>query len=385
MNDRTFVGTVEDLHASATRLTGLSDYGDDGYLEGLAVLLDSYAADEQLTPAGSKVKRGELRGALAARLISEAAFKQHPSVDEVRIERPIFVTGLPRTGTTAVHRLLCADASHQGLEQWLCEVPQPRPPRDTWADDPIFAGIQAGFARFHAENPEFAGVHYIAADMPEECWQLLRQSLMSISYESLAHIPTYSRWLGEQDWTPAYERHRRNLALIGLNDLDKRWVLKNPSHMIALDALLAVYPDAIVVHTHRDPRAAVASAASLSELATRGLSERFVGEQIGRDSLDLLAREAERFLAARFRHDPAQFLDVAYEDLLADPVGTVEGIYKHFDLPWTHEVRAAVEAEDRDSRTGRRAPKHTYTLADFGLSEADVDARLGDYVAAYRR
>lgn len=381
---RTTVGTVEDLHASATRVTGLSDYGDDGYLEGLAVLLAAYAEDERLTPAGSKVKRTELRGALTARLVSEAAFTQHPSVDEVRIERPIFVTGLPRTGTTAVHRLLCADAAHQGLEQWLCEVPQPRPPRESWAVNPIFTGIQAGFAKFHAENPEFAGVHYIAADTPEECWQLLRQSLMSISYESLAHIPTYSRWLDAQDWTPAYERHRRNLALIGLNDLDKRWVLKNPSHMVALDALLAVYPDAIVVHTHRDPRSAVASAASLSELATRGLSERFVGEQIGHDSLDLLGREADRFLAARSRHDPAHFLDVAYEDLVADPVGTIETVYKHFDLPWAADVRAAVEVEDRAGRSGHRAPKHAYTLADVGLTEADVDARFGDYVATYR-
>ena len=107
----------------------------------------------------------------------------HPEHAEVPISRPIFVTGLPRTGTTALHRLLAADPAHQGLELWLTEVPQPRPPRDTWAANPVFQQIQAGFERHHVENPEFMGVHYIAADQVEECWQLLRQSMRSVSYE----------------------------------------------------------------------------------------------------------------------------------------------------------------------------------------------------------
>ena len=378
------LATLQELQASATKLTGLSDFGDLGYRTGLAVLLESYARDEQLTPLGAKVKRAELRGALVARLLSEAAWTQHPASADVPIERPVFVTGLPRTGTTALHRLLCADPAAQGLEQWLCEVPQPRPPRASWPDNPIFQHIQHGFEQFHAANPEFAGVHYIAADTVEECWQLLRQSAMSISYESLAHVPSYSAWLARQDWTPAYERHRRNLQLIGLNDIGKRWVLKNPSHLFALDALLAVYPDALIVQTHRDPRAAVASSCSLSALATRGQSTRFVGATLGADQLDLLARGAALFAAARARHDGGRFVDVQYEDLVRDPVGTVAGVYAAFDLPFTDQVRAAVVAEGTASRAGPRAPAHRYTLADFGLTGADVDARFADYLATYR-
>ena len=171
ITQRDSVGTVEDLHASATKIVGLTDFGGDEYLEPLQVLLDSYASDEQLTPYGNKVKRAELRGALVARLLSEAAFAQHRT--DIPIERPIFVTGLPRTGTTALHRLLCADPSHQGLELWLAEMPQPRPPRETWADNPIYQHIAANFEKFHADNPDFAGVHYMAADTVEECWQLL--------------------------------------------------------------------------------------------------------------------------------------------------------------------------------------------------------------------
>jgi hypothetical protein len=376
------VGTVEDLEASATRLTTLTDFGGDDYREGLGVLLRSYAEDEQLTGLGRRVKRSELRGALVARLVSEAGFKQH-SIDESAIVRPIFVTGLPRTGTTALHRLLAADPMHQGLEQWLCEMPQPRPARETWPQNPVYQQIQAGFEKFYAAKPDFAGVHYIAADAVEECWQLLRQSAMSVSYESLAHVPTYSAWLSEQDWTSAYRRHRRNLALIGANEPQKRWVLKNPSHLFALDALLAVYPDAIVVQTHREMRTTLASSCSLSALATEGYSTRFVGAAIGHDQLDLLGRGAELFMAARERHDATHFHDVAFDDLARDAVGTVEAIYRHFGLPWTDETRAAVVAEDVAGKSGRRAPSHRYSLADFGLTEAQVDDRFAEYAARY--
>ena len=136
-----------------------------------------------------------LRGALAARLFSEAGWQAHPEYAAVRIDRPVFVTGLPRTGTTALHRLLAADPAHQGLEMWLAEVPQPRPPRQTWAADPVFQYIRAAHERHHAEHPEFMAVHYMAADQVEECWQLLRQSMRSVSWECLAHLPSYSAWL----------------------------------------------------------------------------------------------------------------------------------------------------------------------------------------------
>ncbi len=382
MTVREDVGTVEDLEASATRLTTLTDFGGDDYREGLGVLLESYARDEELTELGRRVKRSELRGALVARLMSELGFARH-DVDDSAITRPIFVTGIPRTGTTALHRLLAADPNHQGLEQWLCEFPQPRPPRETWGDNPVFQQIQAGFAKFYEAKPDFAGVHYINADTVEECWQLLRQTAMSISYETLAHLPTYSAWLAAQDWTPAYRRHRRNLALIGSNEPHKRWVLKNPSHLFALDALLAVYPDAIVLQTHREIRTTIASSCSLSALATEGYSTKYVGATIGRDQIEMLGRGAELFMAARDRHDPAHFYDVAFDDLANDPVGTVEAVYRHFDLPWDETVRAAVVAEDAAGRSGHRAPSHRYALADFGLTPDEVGERFAAYSARY--
>jgi hypothetical protein len=381
VSDKDGIGTAADLHAAAARLTGLSDFGADAYRDGLAMLLESYARDAGLTAQGTRVTRAMLRGALAARLISEAAWAQHPESAQVAIERPVFVTGLPRTGTTALHRLLTADPAHQGLEMWLTQVPQPRPPRDTWAADPVFRYIQDGFDRHHVSYPEFMAVHYMAADQVEECWQLLRQSMRSVSYECLAHVPGYSEWLSGQDWTAAYRRHRRNLQLIGLPDRGRRWVLKNPSHLFALDALLRVYPDALVIQTHRAPRVAIASVCSLAAQASAGWSATFRGEVIGRDQLETWARGLDRFTAARAAHDPAQFCDVAYDEFVADPVAAVEAVYAYFGLTLTGPAADAMRALHQQSAKAK--PAHHYALSDFGLTGEQVDERFAGYLSAH--
>ncbi len=375
MTPRTDVGTIEDLHASATKACGLTDFGPDDYTEALGVLLESYQRDAGLTELGSKMNRYFLRGALVARALSEASWKAHPEYAETPVTRPIFVTGLTRTGTTALHRLLAADPQHQALEMWLTEYPQPRPPRETWSQNPIFQQIDAGFAQHHVENPEFMGLHYMSAAEVEECWQLLRQTAKSIAYESLAWLPTYSRWLQSQDWTNAYVRHRKNLQLIGLGD-SRRWILKNPSHLFALDALLAVYPDALIIQTHRDPVTVMASTCSLSENATKGWSTTFTGSRIGESQLELWSRGLREFTAARKRHDPAQFADVDFADLRADPLGTIESVYRQFGIEFTDAARAAMSALDEESRSGDRKPAHRYELADYGLTEDQVRAHF---------
>ncbi|WP_280297718.1 sulfotransferase family protein [Nocardia neocaledoniensis] len=375
MTVRTDVGTVADLHASATKLTGLTDFGADDYTEALQILLDSYREEAGLTELGSKMSRFFLRGTLVARALSEAAWAANPGYVDTPVTRPIFVTGLPRTGTTALHRLLAADPGNQGLEMWLTDFPQPRPPRDSWAENPAYQQIDAGLRQHQVQNPEFMGLHYMSAADVEECWQLLRQSGMSHSYECLAYVPGYSQWLSQQDWTPAYARHRRNLQLIGMND-DRRWVLKNPSHLFCLDALLAVYPDAVVIQTHRDPATIIPSVCSLNEHATRGWSTVFTGETIGRTQLDLWARGLSEFTAARARHPEATFLDIEFDDLRADPFAVVAGIYDRIGAEFTEPARAAIADLDSESRTGDRKPTHRYSLADYGLTEEMVAERF---------
>jgi len=373
MRERPDVGTFEDIQAAAARATGLDDFGDPAYEEGLRVLVDDLASPEAgLTPQGNYFHRAQVKSALVGRLMTEARFAEYPEHRDVPIERPIFVTGLPRTGTTALHRLLCADPGHQGLEAWLTEFPQPRPPRATWEDDPIFTALQAAYRQHHVANPEFMGIHYMDATSVEECWRILRQTGKSIGFESLANVPHYSAWLADQDWTDAYVRHRENLQLVGLNDQDRRWVLKNPSHLVALDALMSVYPDALVVVCRRDPVASLASACSLSAEATAGTSTTFVGAMIGATQLEMLSRSWRRFCSARGRYDPAQFFDVDYGTFVADPVGTVGAIYDTFGLAWSDHAQDEVRRIDAESRTGAARPSHRYALEDHGLTEEQV-------------
>jgi len=375
---RTDVGSVEELKASAVKAVGLEDFGgeEDNYLEALSVLLEAYRSEADFTELGSKMSRFFLRNALVARLLSEASWKQHPGYADVPVTAPIFVTGLPRTGTTALHRLLCGDPRHQGLELWLAEFPQPRPPREEWSRNPVFVELDTRFKKAHQENPDFTGLHFMTADEVEECWQLLRQSVHSVSYETLAHVPSYARWLAQQDWTEPYLRHRRNLQLIGLNEPEKRWVLKNPSHLFALDALFAAYPDALVIQCHRPAETLMASMCSLAEHTTAGWSNTFVGPTIGADSLETWSRGLERFNSVRAMQNPAQFCDVQYVDLIRDPVGTVEEIYARFGIEMTDAARTAIKDTDDQSKQGPRAPKHSYSLADYGLTEDQVKERF---------
>jgi hypothetical protein len=371
--ERADVGSYDDIAAAAVRTTGLSDFGDGRHEEGLRILVDDLNSSATgLTPRGNYFQRSEVKSALVGVLQTQAQFVAHPEHAQVPIERPIFLMGLPRTGTTILHRLLHADPGAQGLELWLTAYPQPRPPRASWESDPFFAGMQRSFAAHHEESPEYAGIHYMDATTVEECWRVLRQTGKSNSYETMAEVPQYTEWLRGQDWTDAYARHRQNLQLIGLNDVDKRWVLKNPSHMTSLDALMSVYPDALIVYTHREPVTCVASACSLAAETTVGQSDVFVGDVVGRTQLDLWSHSYHAFQDARVKYDQSQFIDIAFGDLVKDQVGTARSVYDAFHLDWTPEVEAAVAASDREAKEGVAAPRHHYTLADYGLTERQV-------------
>lgn len=374
---------AEQLHERAVERTGLSDFGGTDHHEPLAVLLDAYQAEAGLTEAGWAKVTETLVQSLASRLRTEAAWRAHPAHETTPVVRPVFVTGLPRSGTTALHRLLCADSAHQGLELWLAAAPQPRPAREEWPANPDFVAMQEAIDRRNAAVPGLKGMHFMAPDAVEECWWLERQCLRSIAFPSVAHLPSYTRWLAGQDQTSTYARHRRILQLIGMTDPTRRWVLKNPGHLFSLDALLAVYPDALVVQTHRDPRSVVASVSSLTSRTSRGHSEVFTPPVVGRDSLEMWAGATERFLAERARHDAGQFVDVHYDEFVADPVGTVARVYTALGTPFDESVRGPVVAADDVSRRGDRRPDHRYSLEEFGLSEGEVAERFSDYLAAH--
>ncbi|KRF10462.1 sulfotransferase [Nocardioides sp. Soil796] len=376
----TTLGTIEELHEAASARAGLDDFGDPGYQEPMQVLMDSYVRDAGLTEAGVVRTRAMLGTVLETRLRLQQAYARWPQAAQVEIRRPIFVTGLPRTGTTALHRLLCLDPQSQGMEHWLTEAPQPRPPRSAWAENPDHQHMQQFLDAHHAANPDMKGIHFMSPDTVEECWRAERLSMRSIAFQNTAHLPGYSEWLAGQDLTPAYDAHREMLRMIGLNDPDRRWVLKSPSHLFGLDALMATYPDALIIQTHRHPRTIVASVSSLNQHASAGTSTTYTAKMVGQNCLELWAHGVERFAEARLKYPEEQFVDVHYEDFVADAPGVVARIHDTFGLPLGDDVKEAVAASHEESKASERRPDHRYSLSDFGLTEAEVDARFAGYM-----
>ena len=198
----------------------------------------------------------------------------------------------------------------------------------------------------------------MTADEVEECWQLLRQSLHSVSYETLAHLPTYSQWLAEQDWTKPYQRHRKNLQLIGLNDAEKRWVLKNPSHLFALDALFATYPDALVVQCHRPAETHHGVDVLAGAAHDRGLVEQFVGDD-DRAGLDWRRGRAGWSCSMPNAPNMIRPSSTTWTTSTSSPTrsASVEAIYRHFGIDFTDAARAAAEETHAESKKGPRAPE----------------------------
>ena len=379
MTARTDVGTVDELHASATKAVGLDDFGtdDDNYREALGVLLESYRRDADLTELGSKMSRFFVRNALVARLLSEAAWKQYPQHVDVTIERPIFVTGLPRTGTTAMHRLLSADPGHQGLQLWLAEFPQPRPPRETWADNPVFQQLDAQFTKAHDENPGLHGpaLHdrrrgggVLAAAAAVAAFGVLRDAGAHAHLLAVAGQAGLDEAVSAAPQEPSADRPERRREAVGAEEPEPPVRPRRAVRDVSRRARRAVPP------AGRDDHGVdVLAVAAHHRRAGRTHSS---ARQIGQDALETWSRGLELFNAVRAKHDPAQFCDVDYFDFIADPVQAVEGIYRRFGIELTDAARAAMEQMHAESQQGPRAPKHKYSLADYGLTAETVKERF---------
>jgi hypothetical protein len=323
----------QQLHAAATQMSGgLDDFGPQHYRPGLRALLDSMLRETQFNDIGRQFGMGSVVGTLAARLHTEHGWKQRPDYARVEIRRPLVITGIPRTGTTALHKLLSLDPQFQGLEHWLTEAPQPRPPRETWASNPAFQASVAGLEMYFKLMPEMKLAHDIVADEVDECIEVLRQDFVSNRFASGMHVPSYTRWLETQDEGPSYRRYVDVLRLVGVDAPDQRWLLKNPGHVATPDELLEVLPDACIIQTHRDPVQAIPSLCSTLHMAWRmfeGDAARAV--LIGPREIDYWANAMVATARTRARHR-TQFHDVHHRDFHRDPMGVVRGIYERFDL-----------------------------------------------------
>lgn len=366
---------VASLVREARHRTGLEDFGDEGFVPALERLVASLRDEARLCPTGHAIQHARLVEALGARLRLHALEQAHPELSSLPLPPVVVVAGVQRTGTTKLQRLLAADPDTRALRSWeaLDPVPQPGEGRGGERRRRLRARLaQAALAQL---APDFFAIHPVEADAPEEDVLLLDLSFMSQTPEAMLHVPSYARWLEQQDSTPAYALLLRLLRVLTWQRPGRRWVLKTPEHMEHLDTLLSVLPGSTVVWTHRDPLETMASFCSMVAHG-RGISSDHVDpHEVGRHWLRKVQRMGRRALATRQRH-PERFVDVAYEHLVRDPIGEIERIYAALGEPLTPRARAAMLAHEARS-VQHRYGVHRYALEDFGLTPDDVERELG--------
>jgi hypothetical protein len=370
--------TVEEVVSKAAAETGLDDLGDPACEEGLGVLLDAVAREGQLNDVGEMILRAWVHERLVNRLRVTAWIGEHPEVLETRVVAPIVVVGMLRTGSTLLCELLAADPANRPLMKWEGLDAIPPPETATFASDPrIVAEVEKQEA-IYSMVPQLKAVHWEPGDGPTECVALLTQSFRAQDWHGLFKIPSYVEWFHDCDMTPAYDYHRRSLQVLQ-SRAPGRWTLKAPGHLLALDALLATYPDARVVVLHRDPMRTVPSSASLSVTARPdSLSHADFDGYWGPLWVDVLGTMVDRLIEFRDRNGDASFLDVHYRDFVTDPVGTVRTIYAHWGDDLTPDAAARMQAHLASHPQGKHGA-HAYTLADFGLDERAVRERFAPY------
>lgn len=376
-----FAEASDQLHAAAALRAGAADFGPDDYRTGLTVLLQSMDYDAAFSERGRQIAWAQLVDALASRAIATRSMAEHPGFDARPVTRPVVITGIPRTGTTALHKLMAVDPQFQGFEKWLLASPMPRPPRDQWERHPLFQKEVATLeARFEA-TPGLRAAHYMAAEEIEECLWILRQSFVSNYWPCNWSAASYDAWWQSQSERPAYAWLRRNLQLIGLNDPDRRWLLKNPGHIANLDLLFETFPDALVIQTHRDPGKAIPSLCGLliqgHPVLEQG-SETLHARLMGRREAGKWAKAVRDAEPVRQAH-AAQVTDVVHADFHADPLAVIRRLYAFLDLELTPDVEAAMRRRVADAPELSHG-EHRYDVADFGLTEDEIRAEFGDYV-----
>lgn len=377
-----FADLEEALHRGAREATGLEDFGDDAYLDGLRVLLRAYDEEARLTPFGRMMATRELVGVLSARLLVEAARAADPAALEAPLERPLFILGLPRTGTTALHHLMARDPACQVLEFFLAVAPGPRPPRELWPEDPRYRAAARGLRMTYFLDPGLKAIHLLTADGPEECRHLLGQSFTDDTFDSNATVPSYTAWYRARDMRRSYARHRDILKIIQAPTPGRRWVLKYPAHMTHLEVLLETYPDACFVQTHRDPARVLPSLCSLVT-NWRGLYEDDVDARaVARWQVEMWAERMQHALDVRARQDPGRFFDLEFHELVADPVAAVRRIYDHFGFTLSEPAATAMHAWHAENPQGRHG-EHRYSAEDFGLRADEIAERFAGYMQRF--
>jgi hypothetical protein len=369
------------LLESAVAATGLSDFGPPTFREGLDRLVDSLNGEANLSPLGQAMAEGLIRGALANRLRVEAYHASHPELAGERIDSPLVIVGMSRSGTTALSHLLGKDPNLRSLLAWESNDSVPPPETATYANDPRFLAAKERDALAEAAMPGFRALHYDPPDAPMECVMLFNHVFNSSALWTTFFVPSYMAWTLETDPTPAYAYHERMLKLLQSRH-PGRWSLKAPQHSTTLEALRARYPDAKRIVTHRDPTVCAASTMSLVAFLHGRTSASPRPLESARFIADFIERCCQGLLDFARRHGDDALVHVPYAELVSSPIATVERIAAAVDHELTPAAKTALETHVRE-RTQHRYGVHRYALEDYGFAREELDERYRAYREAF--
>jgi hypothetical protein len=369
------------LAERARAATGLDDLGEGSWREGLERLVASLREQARLSPLGVQVAGADLGGYLETRLRLVEWRRQHPELGKADVVPPIVIVGQGRTGTTILHDLLAQDPAHRVPRTWEVDRPLPPPETATYESDPRIAEVQARQDAIDQVLPEFKSMHPMGAKLAQECVRITAGDFRSMIFPTQYRVPAYADWLvHEADMAPAYRWHRFTLEHLQSRHAAPRWVLKSPGHIWCLGALLAEYPNALLVQTHRDPLRILASLGSLVATLRRLSSEQTSIPEAAAEWAERILDGLDRSVAAREDGSvPARrVVDVHFGAFMADPLATIRGIYERFGLELTREAEARMRrflAEHPADKHGG----HRYRFADTGLDEGALRERARRY------
>jgi hypothetical protein len=368
---------------AAVRKTGLRDFGDESWRPALRRLLVSLDQEARLHPWGRFITRQRLLGLLKNRLRAQALFRKHPEILEQELEPLLVITGLQRTGTTLLQRLLSADPDAYSLLSWEALNPAPLDRKHEQKKRIALARSAERVLRYMA--PEFFAIHPVDHKAQEEEILLLDMAFLSTVPEATMLVPEYSAWLERQDQEPAYRTMKKMLLLLQWQKGQGRthWVLKSPHHMEWLDVLVRVFPDTRIIHTHRDPLRNLASFLRMAFHAMHIFSEAVTPEEVGAFWTAKIARMVERAMAFRAAGGAGRITDVSYYDLVREPMREIERIRADAAFALTDEARRCMK-EQREANRPHKHGVHHYRLEDFGVERPRAEARFAEYRAQFQ-
>ena len=372
------------LEEASNRTGGLTDLGDDSdvYVEGLGRTLDSLRTEAQLNDLGHFIARERMLGHTVNRLGYVDDRKTDPAIAGQKIVKPVFIIGMPRTGTTILHDILAQDPANRAPLTWEVMFASPPPRAETFTTDPRIAMAAATFPDREKELPEFKAIHPMGAELSQECVVMMGEAMITPLFHNQFRVPSYQDWVDyEADFATVYAFHQRQLQHMQAHNARDRWVLKTGAHLWGLDRLLETYPDARIVFTHRDPVKSMTSYASLTTLVRGVGSDSVDPHEIAADWTPRLHRVLMNGINVRQakEYPDALFYDVLFTDFVRDQFSVVESIYDAFDLPMSDAGATAMKAFIDDNPPGKHGV-HSYRPEDYGIDRDATRELFAEYI-----